>query len=216
MLTVGFLTPPEFRTRARSAEGAIRSGETRGATRRWVVDSPVERSHDPGAAFVRLPETGSPVWSFAGASPWGRGPGKAPLEYSKNISEVSGLAARAAGVPHWVAWTSRSLTKCSDPWTGRDRKSTRLNSSHQIIPSAATLLHTLSLHDALPIFPETGSPVWSFAGASPWGRGPGKAPLEYSKNISEVSGLAARAAGVPHWVAWTSRSLTKCSDPWTG
>src|SRR5687768_794717 len=34
---------------------------------------------------------------------------------------------------------------------GRDRKSTRLNSSHGYISYAATEIYTLSLHDALPI-----------------------------------------------------------------
>src|SRR5438045_108961 len=38
-----------------------------------------------------------------------------------------------------------------EPGRRQDRKSTRLNSSHLGISYAATVLHTLSLHDALPI-----------------------------------------------------------------
>src|SRR5260370_22693624 len=48
-------------------------------------------------------------------------------------------------------------------WPGRDRKSTRLNSSHIFFfnDTATTEIYTLSLHDALPIWP--GSAVLKMA-----------------------------------------------------
>src|SRR5215204_4581014 len=76
--------------------------------------------------------------------------GSASQVHSRYLTPRSPLSTPSCVVAGWKVSATQSGTNSATPpglqcsWAVRDRKSTRLNSSH-------TVIYTLSLHDALPI-----------------------------------------------------------------